>query len=36
MLLPADTPRTVLALIVEPDCNSAHTGLLASTVVSRP
>jgi len=36
ILLPADTPRTVRALIVEPDCSAAHTGLLASTVVSRP
>jgi hypothetical protein len=36
ILLPADTPKTVRALIVEPDCNAAHTGLLASTVVSRP
>jgi hypothetical protein len=26
----------VLALVVEPDCNSAHSGLLADTLVSRP
>jgi hypothetical protein len=36
MLLPADTPRTVLVLVVEPGCNSAHTGLLANTLVTRP
>ena len=36
MLLPADTPQTVRALVVEPDCNSAHTGLLANTDVTRP
>ena len=36
MLLPADTPRMVLALVVEPDCDSAHTGLLANTLVIRP
>lgn len=36
MLLPADTPRTVLVVVVEPGCNSAHTGLLANTLVTRP
>jgi anti-sigma factor RsiW len=36
MVLPADTPRTVLVLVVEPGCNSAHTGLLANTLVTRP
>ena len=36
MLLPADTPRTVRALVVEPDCDSAHSGLLANTLVTRP
>ena len=36
MVLPADTPRMVLALVVEPDCNSAHSGLLADTLVTRP
>jgi anti-sigma factor RsiW len=36
MLLPADTPGKVLALVVEPDCNAAHTGLLANTLVTRP
>ena len=36
MLLPADTPGMVIALVVEPDCNSAHTGLLADTLVTRP
>jgi hypothetical protein len=36
MVLAADTPRTLLALVVEPDCNSAHTGLLANTLVIRP
>jgi hypothetical protein len=36
MLLAADTPRTLLVLVVEPGCNSAHTGLLANTLVTRP
>jgi hypothetical protein len=36
MVLAADTPRTVLVLVVEPGCNSAHTGLLANTLVTRP
>ena len=36
MVLPADTPGMVLALVVEPGCNSAHTGLLAKTLVTRP
>jgi hypothetical protein len=36
MVLAADTPRTVRALVVEPDCDSAHTGLLANTLVTRP
>jgi hypothetical protein len=36
MVLPADTPKTVLVLVVEPGCNSAHTGLLANTLVTRP
>jgi anti-sigma factor RsiW len=36
ILLPADTPKTMLALVVEPSCNSAHTGLLADTLVARP
>ena len=36
MVLAADTPGTLLALVVEPDCNSAHSGLLANTLVTRP
>jgi anti-sigma factor RsiW len=36
MLLPGDTPKRVRALVVEPDCDSAHSGLLANTVVTRP
>jgi hypothetical protein len=36
MVLAADTPRMLLALVVEPNCNSAHTGLLANTLVTRP
>jgi hypothetical protein len=36
LVLAADTPRTLLALVVAPDCNSAHTGLLANTLVTRP
>jgi anti-sigma factor RsiW len=36
IVLPADTPRTVLALVVESDCSSVHSGLLANTLVTRP
>ena len=36
MVLAADTPRKLLVLVVEPGCNSAHTGLLANTLVTRP
>jgi hypothetical protein len=36
MLLAADTPRKLLALVVQPDCNAAHSGLLANTLVTRP
>jgi hypothetical protein len=36
MVLAADTPRKLLALVVAPDCNSAHSGLLANTLVTRP
>jgi hypothetical protein len=36
MVLPADTPRKVRAVVVEPGCNSAHTGLLADALVTRP
>jgi anti-sigma factor RsiW len=35
-VLPANTPRMVLALVVEPDCSSGRSGLLANTLVSRP
>jgi hypothetical protein len=36
MLLPDETPTRVVALVVEPNCSSAHTGLLANKVVTRP
>jgi hypothetical protein len=36
MVLAADTPGKLLALVVTPGCNSAHTGLLANTLVTRP
>jgi hypothetical protein len=36
MLLPGDAPDAVVAMVVEPNCNAAHTGLLADTVVTRP
>ena len=36
MLLPGETPETVLALVVEPGCSSAHSGLLADRLFSRP
>jgi hypothetical protein len=36
IVLPADTPRMLLALVVAPDCSSGHGGLLANTLVTRP
>jgi hypothetical protein len=36
MLMPGDTPHAIVALVVEPNCSSADTGLLADTVVTRP
>jgi hypothetical protein len=36
LVLPGDIPKTVVALVVEPNCSSAHTGLLANRVVTRP
>jgi hypothetical protein len=36
MLLPGDTPHTVVALAVEPTCSSVDSGLIAETVVTRP
>jgi hypothetical protein len=36
MLLAADSPGKVLALVVAPDCTAAHTGLLANTLLTRP
>nr|WP_101950979.1 hypothetical protein [Mycobacterium sp. 3519A] len=36
MLLPADSPGKVLALVVAPDCTAGHTGLLANTLLARP
>jgi hypothetical protein len=36
MVLAADTPGMLRALVVEPACNSAHSGLLANTLVTRP
>jgi hypothetical protein len=36
MLMPGDTPHAIVALVVQPNCSSAHTGLLADTVVTRP
>jgi hypothetical protein len=36
IVLPADTPGMVLALVVAQDCNAAHTGLLANTLITRP
>ena len=36
MLMPGDTPHAIVALVVEPNCSSAHTGLLADMVVTRP
>jgi hypothetical protein len=36
MLLPGDTPERMVALVVDANCSSAHTGLLANKVVTRP
>ncbi|MDH6195623.1 hypothetical protein M2272_002263 [Mycobacterium frederiksbergense] len=36
VLLPADTPDTVVALVVAADCDAGHAGLLADTMVKRP
>jgi hypothetical protein len=36
MVLPGDTPNALVTLVVEPNCSSADTGLLAETVVRRP
>lgn len=35
MLLPGETPEAVVAVVVEPGCNGAHTGLLAKSFVTR-
>jgi hypothetical protein len=36
LLLPGATPRAMVAKVVEPNCNAAHTRLLADTAVTRP
>lgn len=36
LLVPGNTPEAVIALAVDPNCNAAHTGPLATTVVTRP
>ena len=36
LVLPADDARMVTAVLVRPDCNAAHSGLQADTVVARP
>jgi hypothetical protein len=36
MVLGADAPGMLLALVVEPNCDAAHSGLLANTLVTRP
>ncbi len=36
LLLPADTPGTVTALAVAPNCSAVDTGLLADRIVNRP
>lgn len=35
LLLPSDSPDDVVAVVVEPGCSGAHTGLLAKSLVSR-
>ena len=36
LLVPGQMAGAVVAMAVEADCNAAHTGLLANTVVTRP
>ncbi|MBS1696122.1 MAG: hypothetical protein JST91_28355 [Actinobacteria bacterium] len=36
LLLPSERPSTMAVRVVAPTCSSAHTGLLADTVVTRP
>ena len=36
LLLPGEATDAVVAMVVEPNCSAAHTGLLANTVVIRP
>jgi hypothetical protein len=36
LVLPGDTPDTIAALAVRPNCSSADTGLLADTQIRRP
>jgi len=36
LVLPGDTPDTLAALAVRPNCSSADTGLLADTQIRRP
>ena len=35
MLLPGESPETVVAVVVDPNCSGAHTGLLAKAVITR-
>lgn len=35
LLLPGESPDDVVAVVVEPGCSGAHTGLLAKSLVSR-
>jgi hypothetical protein len=35
LLLPGDSPDDVLAVVVEPGCSAAHTGLLAKSLLTR-
>ena len=36
ILVPSDVPDSVVGLVVAPDCDGAHAGLLADTMVKRP
>jgi hypothetical protein len=36
LVLAADDPRSVVALVVPSDCSSVHTGLIADTQIARP
>ncbi|MGK2879259.1 MAG: hypothetical protein ACSLE6_00195, partial [Mycobacterium sp.] len=36
LVLPAETPGQLVALVVPPNCSRMNTGLISDTVISRP